>query len=230
MGEPAFRRGVGRLASFDLAFDAMLFHPQIRELTDLHPRRAGGDVHPRSPRRHPGHRAYAGKREEILGVWHDLDELGDDPERRCEGRQSGMVDCGLGFETWTGAIERQPRQGVAWSRSLMSSSDSARNVSCSWRTFPSTRCPAATSNCGTPSRRSPWSSATWKASLFHDTAARVLASEHLCCHELTTNASGEDASCNAVRQPRQHCCAVGKPAGADVDDRPPSPCSVITLC
>lgn len=175
MGEPAFRRGVGRLASFDLTFDAMLFHPQIRELTDL--ARAvpevtfildhlGGIL---------GIGPYAGKREEILQVWRvNMDELATCPNVVVKVGGIGMVDCGLGFETWTEPPSsdnlvkawREPITHVIErfgpERCMFESNFPVDKMSCGyvelWNAFKKIAVSA---------------SADVKASLFHDTAARV---------------------------------------------------------
>jgi len=76
LAEPAFREGFGCLAARGLAFDAWLYHPQIKELTDL--ARAfpettivldhfGGVL---------GVGGYAGRRSEIFETWRtDIREL-----------------------------------------------------------------------------------------------------------------------------------------------------------
>ena len=75
-----FREGYRRLAKYGLSFDAWLFHPQIPELADLASRfpdttvivdHAGGPL---------AVGRYAGKRDEVFGVWRrNLEELAKRP-------------------------------------------------------------------------------------------------------------------------------------------------------
>ncbi|WP_417725147.1 amidohydrolase family protein [Salipiger sp.] len=70
-GDPAFRRGLRRLADLGLCFDASVFHPQLSELADL--ARAVPEarivlVHNGSP---VGHAAYAGPDSDTHRIWLD---------------------------------------------------------------------------------------------------------------------------------------------------------------
>ena len=99
MAEPDFRAGVRQLGDRGLSFDAWLYHPQIRELTDL--ARAIPDVtfvldHIGGPL---GVGSFAGRREEILEVWRrDLGDLAACPNVVVKVGGIGMAVYGLGFE------------------------------------------------------------------------------------------------------------------------------------
>lgn len=99
LADPAFREGFARLAPLDLTFDAWLFHPQIRELSDL--ARAFPDTriilnHAGGPL---GIGAYAGRRAEIRTAWErDLRDLAHCPNVVVKIGGLGMRINGFGFE------------------------------------------------------------------------------------------------------------------------------------
>lgn len=67
--EPAFRKGLDRLTSLNLAFDASIFHPQIPDVTALaraHPDANIVVIHTGSP---VGHSAYAGRSDQVHADW-----------------------------------------------------------------------------------------------------------------------------------------------------------------
>src|ERR1700688_3252963 len=96
--DPTFRRGFACLAPLDLSFDAWLFHPQIRELTDL--ARAFPDTrivldHCGGP---IGVGSYANRRQEIFPVWQaQLREIVQMPQCRGETRWPRDAATGLRF-------------------------------------------------------------------------------------------------------------------------------------
>jgi len=171
----AFRRGFGQLSRRRLTFDAWLYHPQIRELTDL--ARAFPDTtivldHFGGPL---GVGPYAGRRAEIFADWkRAIRELAECPN--VVAKLGGLVMPVNGF-----GFHRQPRPpgsteladatrewylhaidcfGVG--RCMFESNFPVDRASCSyhvlWNSF---------------KRIAATCSAAEKASLFHDTAARV---------------------------------------------------------
>ena len=74
--DPKFREGYRRLAEYGLSFDSWLFHPQIPELADLASKFPGTTVildHVGAPL---AIGQYAGKRDEVFGLWRrNLEEL-----------------------------------------------------------------------------------------------------------------------------------------------------------
>jgi L-fuconolactonase len=67
--EPVFRKGMNLLRSFDLSFDASIFHPQLPDVTALaraHPDVSIVLIHSGSP---VGHSSYAGKEAEVHAQW-----------------------------------------------------------------------------------------------------------------------------------------------------------------
>lgn len=175
MSDPQFRRGVQRLADLELTFDAWLYHPQIRELTDL--ARAvpdctfvldhlGGMV---------GTGPYAGHRTAILEQWRlDMTELAQCPNVIVKVGGIGMVLFGLGFEhrpappssddlvaAWGEPI-RFAIQLFGPDRCMFESNFPVDKMSCSyvvlWNAF---------------KKIADGMTVTEKAALFHDTATRV---------------------------------------------------------
>jgi predicted TIM-barrel fold metal-dependent hydrolase len=100
MADPAYRRGVERLAVRDLVFDAWIYHPQIPELTELARAVPGctfvldhlGGILGVGP--------YEGRRDEVLDQWRlDMAELATCPNVAVKLGGIGMVVYGMGFET-----------------------------------------------------------------------------------------------------------------------------------
>jgi len=175
MAEPSFRRGVSRLAPLDLTFDAWLYHPQIAELTAL--ARAVPDV--TFILDHLGGilgiGPYEGRRTEILAAWRsDIDELATCPNVVVKVGGIGMTVYGMGFEhaaqppssddlveAWGGPIAHVVERFGA-DRCMFESNFPVDKVSVPyvtlWNSF---------------KKMAGGASDAEKASLFHDTAARV---------------------------------------------------------
>lgn len=99
MAEPAFRKGLARLAAMDLTFDAWLYHPQIPELAAL----ARAVPQARIVLNHVGGPlaigTHAGKREEILAKWrNDVRDLARCPNVFVKLGGLGMRINGFGFD------------------------------------------------------------------------------------------------------------------------------------
>ena len=175
MADPAYRRGVERMASKGLSFDAWIYHPQIPELTDL--ARAVPDCtfvldHLGGPL---GIGPYEGKRAEILEKWrHDITELARAPNVVMKLGGIGMAVYGAGFEKradpptsqdiaaeWGGPITFAIEQFGA-ERCMFESNFPVDKVSCSyvtlWNAF---------------KRIAAGASPDEKAALFRGTASRV---------------------------------------------------------
>jgi predicted TIM-barrel fold metal-dependent hydrolase len=175
MGDDAFRRGVSRLAPLGLSFDAWLYHPQIPELTAL--ARALPDV--TIILDHLGGilgvGPYEGQRDEVLAGWRrDIDDLATCPNVVVTVGGIGMVVYGMGFEkrseppssdelvdVWGGpiahVIERFGAQRCMFESNFPVDKMSVGYVTL-WNAFKKMAAGAS------PAER---------ASLFHDTAARV---------------------------------------------------------
>ena len=175
MADPSFRRGVAQLGALDLTFDAWLYHPQITELTAL--ARATPDV--TFVLDHLGGilgvGPYEGRREEILATWRaDIDELATCPNVVVKVGGIGMVVYGMGFEhraapptsddlvdAWGGPVAHVIDRFGA-DRCMFESNFPVDKMSVGyvtlWNSF---------------KKMASGASAAEKASLFHDTAARV---------------------------------------------------------
>jgi L-fuconolactonase len=175
MADDAFRRGVARLASLDLSFDAWLYHPQIPELTGLARAVPEGRFvldHLGGPL---GIGPYEGRRAEVLEQWRtDLAELATCPNVSVKLGGIGMTAFGLGFEArpeppssddlvaaWGEPIAYVVEQFGA-DRCMFESNFPVDKMSCSyvtlWNAFKKIAADAGPAE---------------KADLFHDTAARV---------------------------------------------------------
>jgi predicted TIM-barrel fold metal-dependent hydrolase len=175
MADDGFRRGVSRLAPLGLTFDAWLYHPQIPELTAL--ARALPDV--TIILDHLGGilgvGPYEGLRDEVLAGWRrDIDELATCPNVVVKVGGIGMVVYGMGFEkrsappssdelvdVWGGPIAHVIERFGA-ERCMFESNFPVDKMSVGYVTLWNAFKKMAAS-----------ASAAEKASLFHDTAARV---------------------------------------------------------
>ena len=175
MADPAFRAGLGELVARDLSFDAWVYHPQIAEVTamarDLPDLRIVLD-HLGGPL---GIGRHAGRRDEIMAQWRlDMAELAGCPNVNVKVGGIGMVTYGLGFEHLPAAPSSDDLV-AAWGepitftieqfgadRCMFESNFPVDKESCSyvnlWNTFKKIAAGASDAE---------------RASLFHDTAARV---------------------------------------------------------
>ena len=175
MADPAYRRGVQRMAAKGLSFDGWLYHPQIPEFATL--ARAVPDCifvldHLGGPL---GIGPYEGKRAEILETWRrDIADLATVPNVVMKLGGIGMEIYGVGFErrpvppssadlvdVWGGPITFAIEQFGA-ERCMFESNFPVDKVSCSyvtlWNAFKRIAAGASTDE---------------KAALFRGTASRV---------------------------------------------------------
>jgi len=175
LGQPEFRRGVRELGKLGLSYDCWLYHTQIAELADL--ARAcpdttvvmdhiGGVL---------GVGAYAGRRKELFEAWRDgVRELASCPNAVVKLGGMGMTTFGFGFEerdrpptsqeladAWRPYVEACI-EAFGAERCMFESNFPVDKVYCSypvlWNAF---------------KRLAAGCSASEKAALFHDAAARV---------------------------------------------------------
>ena len=173
--DPDFRAGVARLPAFDMTFEAWLYHTQISELTVL--AQAVPDVpivfdHFGGPL---GIGPYAGQRDEILAQWKtDIAALAACPNVVAKLGGINMPINGFGWHkaakppssddlvTATGTYYKHTIDCFGPDRCMFESNFPVDKVSCSytvlWNAF---------------KKIAANFSATEKAALFHDTAARV---------------------------------------------------------
>ena len=175
MADPQWRAGFGELEKLGLTFDALLFHRQLDELTDL----ARAFPHTTIILNHVGcpigTGPYAKKRDEVFAQWKkSIAELA-----RCENVVVKLG--GLGMHVFGFDLDKRPKPlsstelAALWkpyidvcidafgaSRAMFESNFPVDKISCSykviWNTF---------------KRLAAGCSAGEKAALFHDTAARV---------------------------------------------------------
>ena len=147
MDDPAFRRGLKRLPAHDLTFEAWLYHPQIKTLTEVARERPGGEDRA-EPFRRPARGRPLQARRGVPRLARRHQGAGGLPEHVRQARRAGDDRQRLRFPP-RGSCRRLP---ASWPMpgGLMSrpaSRRSAPTAACSRATSRSTRAPAAIRCC-----------------------------------------------------------------------------------
>ena len=173
--DPVFRKGFARLQALKLSFEAWLFHPQLADVVDLMKAYPESNVILNHVGGLLGIPPHDGKRDEVFKIWRDsIRNLAQFPGLKIKVGGLGMLYCGFDFHL----------------RDKPPSSEELANV---WRpyvetcieAFGPTRClmesnfPVDKQSCGygvlwnALKRITKNCTAAEKASMYHDTAARV---------------------------------------------------------
>jgi len=173
--DPVFRKGFARLQALKLSFEAWLFHPQLADVADLMKAYPESNVILNHVGGLLGIPPHDGKRDEVFKIWRDsIRNLAQFPGLKIKVGGLGMLYCGFDFHL----------------RDKPPSSEELANV---WRpyvetcieAFGPTRClmesnfPVDKQSCGygvlwnALKRITKNCTAAEKASMYHDTAARV---------------------------------------------------------
>jgi predicted TIM-barrel fold metal-dependent hydrolase len=173
LADATFRRGIGRLVSFGLTFDAWLYHTQIKELADL--ARAFPDLpivmnHLGGPL---GVGPYQGKRDEVFSEWLDgITELTSCPNVYVKLGGLAMAIAGYTFHR-----EARPPSSTELAQAWAPYMDACIERFGAQRCMFETNFPVDKGMCSYPvlwnayKRIASAASGTEKAALFHDTAA-----------------------------------------------------------
>jgi predicted TIM-barrel fold metal-dependent hydrolase len=175
MGSPAFRQGYKQLQRFGLSYDAWLYHTQIDELTELARSFPDTQVILNHVGGALGVGAYAGKRQEVFPIWQAaIRRLAECPNAFVKLGGLAMVVTGFAFHeqplppdsvalltAWQPYIDTCI-EAFGTNRCMFESNFPVDKAMCSyvalWNAF---------------KRAAAGHSASDKAALFHDTAAKV---------------------------------------------------------
>ena len=175
LGDAAFRRGFAQLARHGLSFDAWLYHPQIGELAAL--ARAFPDTsiildHVGGPL---AIGPYAGRRDEIFRSWREsIRDIAQAQNVVVKLGGLGMAVSGFGFELSETPPDSQSL-AAAWKPYIETCIEAFGVDRCMFESnFPVDKgCCSYTILWNAFKRLTSGASASDKAALFHDTAARV---------------------------------------------------------
>ena len=175
MSDPAFRDGFSRLGKFGLSFDAWLYHTQIGELTDL--ARAFPETpividHVGGPL---GIGPYEGKRDAVFASWRrDMKQLASCPNVSVKLGGLGMLVAGFALHEQALPPSSQELAGL-WRPYMEACIEDFGAARCMFES----NFPVDQAMCSYPvlwnafKRIAAGASATEKALLFHDVAAKV---------------------------------------------------------